>query len=76
VPITLNYLGEGEHKTLVGGVVILIITEIYFLVVKLLDLGFKFVMNSVASMVACAFILPFALIMLLPILTFNPDFNL
>jgi hypothetical protein len=22
VPITLNYMGEGEHKTLVGGVVI------------------------------------------------------
>ena len=49
VPVNLNYRGEGEHKTFVGGV---------------------------ASMIARAFILSFTLIMLLPVLTLHPDFNL
>ena len=42
-------MGEGEHKTFVGGF---------------------------ASILACSFILPFALLMMMPIFISNPDFNI
>lgn len=48
VPVNLNYMGEGNHKTFVGGI---------------------------SSILACAFILPFAILLMLPLLFNQPDFD-
>ena len=48
VPVNLNYMGDGEHKTFIGGI---------------------------ASVLACACILPFAIIMIMPIFLNKPDYN-
>jgi hypothetical protein len=48
VPVNLNYMGEGNHKTFVGGI---------------------------SSILACAFIIPFAILLMLPLLFNQPDFD-
>jgi hypothetical protein len=48
VPVNLNYLGEGDHKTVIGGL---------------------------SSLIALFFIVPFGVLMVIPLFNHNPEFD-